>query len=225
MVLFEDLHARLIELARYKIHSGAISERGLARRCEISQPHLHNVLKNIRALSAGSADRLMQALGVTVLELLWRYPEEIEAEVRAIPVIRGRIGPGSDASLSAFGGYIPLPATLVSRLVMPVVARLSADMALPEPFAPNDMVLLDQNPAIREEPRGPRLLGSVGARRITGQTCESGRHQSVPCRQEYSAESTKVASNFSSWTNPWTKPRTKSGTKSSEYREGTDCVG
>jgi hypothetical protein len=153
-VYIEEMHRRLIEFARQRVSSGEWTERGLARRCEISQPHMHNVLKNIRALSTESADRLMHALDLTVPELLWRYSNEVEAGVRAVPVIRNRIGPGTEAVFSIFRGYTPLPVSLVKGLIQPVAARLAPDLVLPKLLAANDLVLLDQNAQVRQEPGG-----------------------------------------------------------------------
>ena len=47
---FQELQGRLIDIARERVHTGQLTERGLARLCGISRPHMHNVLKNIRAL-------------------------------------------------------------------------------------------------------------------------------------------------------------------------------
>jgi hypothetical protein len=115
---------------------------------------MHNVLKNIRTLSTGSADRLLHALDLTVPELLWRYSNEIETGVRAVPVIKNRIGPGNEAVFSIFRGYMPFPLGLVKGLVEPVAARLAPDLVLPKLVAPNDLVLLDQNTAVRQAPSG-----------------------------------------------------------------------
>jgi hypothetical protein len=150
----DELHRRLIDAARREISAGQWTERGLARRCGLSQPHMHNVLKNIRALSTASADRLMRALGLTVPELLWRRANEIETGVRAVPVIRNRIGPGHDTLLSVFGGYVPFPGGLLKDLVEPVAARLAPDLVMPKLVAANDLALLDQNAEVRRRPSG-----------------------------------------------------------------------
>jgi hypothetical protein len=150
----EGLHRRLIEIARQRVRSGQVTESGLARLCGLSQPHMHNVLKNIRMLSTNSADRLMQALELSVPGLLWRLPEEIEAGVRVVPVIRSSIGPGTDATFSAFQGFMPFSVSLVKSLVQPIAARLAPDLVLPKLLAANDVALLDQNPAIRRNPSG-----------------------------------------------------------------------
>jgi len=146
-----------VDVARQRVRAGQLTERGLARLCGTSQPHMHNVLKNIRALSTASADRLMQALNLSVPELLWRFPSDIELGVRAVPVVRNRIGPGADAVFTNFRGYTPFPAALVDGLLHPVAARLSPDLVLPRPLAANDLVLLDQNPLERQRPPAGNL--------------------------------------------------------------------
>ena len=57
----EELYGRLIEVARQRVRAGQFTEVGLARLSGVSQPHMHNVLKNIRLLSPASASRLMRA--------------------------------------------------------------------------------------------------------------------------------------------------------------------
>jgi hypothetical protein len=150
----DDLYERLVDVARQRIRSGEISERGLSRLCGVSQPHIHNVLKQIRTLSPGSADRLMQALGVSLPELLWRSPEERGESVRIVPLLRHRIGPGIDASLTVFQGFTPFAAKTVEGLVSPVAAQLGPDLVLPSAVRANDLILLDQNPDVRAQPRG-----------------------------------------------------------------------
>lgn len=151
---FQELQGRLIDIARERVHTGQLTERGLARSCGISQPHMHNVLKNIRVLSTSAADRLMAALHIGVSDLLWRISTEPDAGVREIPLIRNRIGPGFDAVLTAIRGHFPLPESLLRGLVDPVAARLGPDLVLPNALAAHDLVLLDQNPSVRSEPHG-----------------------------------------------------------------------
>lgn len=186
--MFTDLYQRLVEAARQRVRSGEISERSLARICNISQPHMHNVLKNIRSLSPASADRLMRALALSVPDLFWRYPGEVEAGVRAVPVLRSRIGPGADAVLTAFRGYTPLPISLLAGLVDPVAARLAPDLVLPSPVAANDFALLDQNPALRQNPSGDGcwvVAETVGLRvryvRVSAVTPGEGPALDVAC--------------------------------------------
>jgi hypothetical protein len=153
-VYFQELQARLIDIARERVHAGQLTERGLARSCGISQPHMHNVLKNVRVLSTAAADRLMHALDIGVSDLLWRISTEPDAGVRAVPIIRNRIGPGSEAILTVIRGHFPLPESLLKGLVDPLTARLGPDLVMPKALAAHDLVLLDQNPRVRSEPGG-----------------------------------------------------------------------
>jgi hypothetical protein len=156
-VYFHELQRKLIDLARERVRAGEVTERGLAKICAISQSHMHNVLKNVRGFSTDSADRLMKALDLRVPDLLWRAPEGIDSDIRAIPIVRNRIGPGTDAVLSTFRGHIPMPDWLVKDAMDPVVARLAPDLVMPKALAAHDLVLLDQNPAVRANPQ----LGSL----------------------------------------------------------------
>jgi plasmid maintenance system antidote protein VapI len=67
---FELLQLRLIAHVQQRVHRGELTERGLARHTGISQPHLHNVLKGVRALSPPMADLLLRHLHITLLDLL-----------------------------------------------------------------------------------------------------------------------------------------------------------
>ena len=67
---FEILHTRLVAAIRYRVRNGEMSERGVARLAGISQPHMHNVLKGVRSLSAESADILLRSLEMDILDLI-----------------------------------------------------------------------------------------------------------------------------------------------------------
>jgi hypothetical protein len=118
---------------------------------------MHNVLKRIRMLSNNSADRLLEALGLTLEDLLWRAAAEPDAGIQAIPVVRNRIVPGTDAVLTITRGFIPMPRSIARNLVEPVAARVGPDLVLPGAVAAHDMVLLDQNPRLRSVPAGKNL--------------------------------------------------------------------
>jgi hypothetical protein len=151
-VYFQELQTKLVDLARERVRAGQVTERALARTCGVSQPHMHNVLKNIRTFSNESADSLMRTLGINVADLLWRVTGEADVTIRAIPIIRNRIGPGTEAIFDAFRGNIPMPCWLLEDLVDPVTARLAPDLVLPRELSAGDLVLLDQNPAFRACP-------------------------------------------------------------------------
>ncbi|MGA2714539.1 MAG: hypothetical protein ABSG41_15665 [Bryobacteraceae bacterium] len=151
---FQELQKKLIDLARERVRTGCVTERGLARMCAVSQPHMHNVLKNIRRFSNESADRLMRALDIRVPDLLWQVSGEEAVHVRAVPIVRNRIGPGTETIFSAFRGNLPMPGWLLEGLIEPLAARLAPDLVLPKALAANDLILLDQNPAVRVLPSG-----------------------------------------------------------------------
>ncbi len=149
-----DIQQALIEAAYRRVRAGELTERGLARLCGMSQPHLHNVLKNIRALSTDSADRLMRALNLSTEDLLWTAAGGSGAGVRTVAMARNRIGPGYEGALAAIRGALPFPASLVQGLIDPVAARLAPDLVMPKALKANDLVLLDQNPVVRQAAQG-----------------------------------------------------------------------
>lgn len=153
-MFLEELQTALIEQAHRRVRAGELTERGLARLCGMSQPHMHNVLKHIRALSTQSADRLMRALNLSTEDLIWAAAGGTGAGIRTVPVMRNRLGPGFDSSLELTQGAMPFPRGLVDRLVNPVAARLAPDLAMPRSLSGNDLVLLDQNPELRSRPQG-----------------------------------------------------------------------
>jgi hypothetical protein len=151
-VQFEELYRLLIDTARQRVRSGEVTERGLARLCNLSQPHMHNVLKNLRSLSPESADRLMRVLDLNIPALLFRSGGTAETAVSAVPVLRSRLGPGFETVLTNYRGFMPFAAHRVASLVEPAVALLAPDLVLPKALAANDYVLLDRNPRVRANP-------------------------------------------------------------------------
>jgi len=69
---FQGFHGLLIHHLNQSLQTGEITERGLARRVGISQPHIHNVLKGKRLLSWESADALLRELDLSLLDLVSR---------------------------------------------------------------------------------------------------------------------------------------------------------
>ena len=65
-LLLERLRA---ELER-RIRSGEWTERSLARRLGVSQPHIHNVIKGIRTMSPTLADHILDELRIPMALLL-----------------------------------------------------------------------------------------------------------------------------------------------------------
>ena len=69
---FHDLHDALIDYLNQCVKSGELTERGLARRTGISQPHIHNTLKGKRLFSWESADAILRELDLDLLDLIDR---------------------------------------------------------------------------------------------------------------------------------------------------------
>jgi plasmid maintenance system antidote protein VapI len=67
---FRNLQDRLAANLRERVRGGEVTERGLARLTQMSQPHMHNVLKGKKVLSTDMADQVMQHLRMDVLDLL-----------------------------------------------------------------------------------------------------------------------------------------------------------
>jgi transcriptional regulator with XRE-family HTH domain len=71
---FLELEQRFLDHLRYRVRSGELTERRLARMSGISQPHIHNVLRGKRCLSMETADVILHVLHIDLLDLL--DPEE-----------------------------------------------------------------------------------------------------------------------------------------------------
>ena len=72
---FYDLRGRLLEYLREKVRKGELTERGLARTSGVSQPHIHNVLKGRKVISADLCDEILRHLHMDLLDLM--RPEDV----------------------------------------------------------------------------------------------------------------------------------------------------
>ena len=72
---FQELRERFVDNLRERVRSGQLTERGLARVTGISQPHIHNVLKGKRLLSAEMSDAILRNLRMDLLDLM--RPEDL----------------------------------------------------------------------------------------------------------------------------------------------------
>jgi transcriptional regulator with XRE-family HTH domain len=160
MLGFEELSARLIRHLTERVRRGEMSERSLARLTGYSQPHIHNVLKGRRALTAETADRILQMLGVPLAALLTQQelsginPPPVAGFV-AVPLLEGRLGGGKSFPQPSRDPHrYFLPARLMASVVNPTVVQLDENETAMSPFLdPGDWVLLDRSPAARRRPR------------------------------------------------------------------------
>jgi len=67
---FHQLQMRFVAFLRERVRSGELTERGLARITRVSQPHIHNVLKEKRFLSMEMSDKMLCRLRMDVLDLM-----------------------------------------------------------------------------------------------------------------------------------------------------------
>ena len=154
MIGFDTIRERLLTHVRHRIQNGEATERGLARRAGIYQPHLHNLLKGIRSLNARTSDQLLAKLGLSVPDLLENdelrravFTRAREAELSMeVPVLYQRLGPGLPwpDQLSAFE-RIRIPLRIVGRMRQAVVARLSEDPDMADVLSAGDLMLLDSS--------------------------------------------------------------------------------
>jgi plasmid maintenance system antidote protein VapI len=155
---FQLLHGRLVSHVRSRVRNGEISERGLARLTGISQPHIHNVLKGVRLLSADMADRILRRLRIDLADLLnaeagaagWEAADS--SVFRAVALLEGCIGREHPYPRAAGRERYPFPAADVDRLQSPVAARLAPDAWRAPLFSGHGVVLLDRSETARREP-------------------------------------------------------------------------
>ncbi len=134
-VFFSTLQQRLIQRLKDEIRAGKLTERALARRSGLSQPHIHNLLKGIRSPTAESADALLRAISASVPDLLRdSQPDGSETQTgcdAAMVVVQflcGEVGPGGrwDDTVDE-GRHIALPGELVAGIAQPAMVRVLAD--------------------------------------------------------------------------------------------------
>jgi transcriptional regulator with XRE-family HTH domain len=157
---FRVLQQRLADTLRRRVRSGEFSERSLARRTRISQPHIHNILKGIRAPSPRLADAIMRELGLSLVNLF--DPNELPGlgspvapcpTFREIPELDGLLGPDYPfpEQINMAARY-PFPMHEVGSLISPVVAGLAPDPLMANWFDAGSRVLLDRSGSKRAQP-------------------------------------------------------------------------
>ena len=173
MIGFDVLRHRLLDHLRHRIRNGENTERGLALKAGISQPHLHHLLKGVRRLNADTGDQLMQNLGISVLDLLDAgelrgalFLRSRRAELAIeIPVLKDRLGPGLPwpDQIGLFE-KVQVPVRSVARLRQPVVARLVDDPEMAPLFGGGDLVVLDNSEHALNEDPGALFAVEIGGR-------------------------------------------------------------
>jgi hypothetical protein len=111
---------------------------------------MHNVLKGVRILSPALADEILDHLGMSILDFLreeeirlfLKENRQIERGEIAVPVLKGRLGPGWPfPERSLVEGWVTVPAAGLGKAPDVAFVRLAADEAL-EPVFPGVRVAL-----------------------------------------------------------------------------------
>ncbi len=179
---FSTMERRLLENLKARVRRGEMSERGLSKLIKFSQPHVHNVLAGKRHLTAKIADAVLARLEMEVEDFL--APEEIrrrlpqqgfkDSPFRSVPVLKGRIAAGQPFPLeSGWTGSRAFTAEFLKRYDRPILVKvgLNETSMLPT-IQPGDLLLLDQSPERRQQPKFSRIYALSLAEGGTLKRCE-----------------------------------------------------
>lgn len=144
---FNSLQARLVETLREMVQSGQTTERGLARRTGISQPHIHNVLKGLRFFSMEVADQILSRLQISVEDLAAAGSESCSNQVQLIPMLYPELGPSCTHFPDVSATFFRVPNSVVISTDQKYAARIGPDPGMPEAFRRGDVVVLDRDAA------------------------------------------------------------------------------
>ena len=168
---YQDAQSKLLGLVRERIHNGELTERSLARRIGISQPHVHNVLKGARNLSPEIFDSMLEHFQMSLLDLAPAEDLEINLRRRAmertteVGLLRGAIGPGMPWPTGADRRRrFPLPFPSLTAPAELIMAELSFDPDMSRTLAGADIALLDVSERRRRDfaPDGLYLIRRGG---------------------------------------------------------------
>ncbi len=158
MLTFEELRTRLLDNLRFRVRNGELTERGLARMTGISQPHIHNIVKGVRALSPEMGDEILRALRMSLLDLVELSspirPDRLQAVpgYRFINMLDGYFGPCQPWPTTVSGSdRLLIQEVHASRMTNPIAGRTVEDVRMGALFSANDVVVLDQSLSARAE--------------------------------------------------------------------------
>ena len=145
-MFFEKLQERLLLLLRGRVQAGEVTERSLAKLTEISQPHIHNVLKGTRKFSPEIADSILRKLGLTVLDLfdagelvmhLSKNSRHEDQRYASVDMLDGDLGPGRPLpTLTRTAERFTVPQSQLKMVTDPVALA-------PHPSNKNEIVVWD----------------------------------------------------------------------------------
>ncbi len=146
--------------ARESVRKGEVTERSLARLSGMSQSHMHNVLKGIRSLKVEKADRLLSAMKLQLRDLIDELPSTVVA-IESVPIMLDILGARTtEFHPHRVRGHVAVPAHIARAAGCPVAALIGEDFQLPLPFAPGDLVVIQQAKEFRStiDPRAVYLV-------------------------------------------------------------------
>lgn len=152
MINFESLQQKLVETLCARVHRGEWTERGMARACGVSQPHLHNVLKGLRFFSTETADQVMRALKISILDLSSWEISPADPGIRLVPLLIPAIGPRCHTLPEHKGDYFAVADALILEFGNLLAVRCGYDPEMSCVFRPGDILLLDRGADARDHP-------------------------------------------------------------------------
>lgn len=176
MDLFCELQEQLLLDLRLRVRRGETTERQLARTTGVSQPHIHNILKGFRDLTPTTADRILRALNVSILDLidtadlsrgLAERPLLVET-AKEVTVLASRVGRGHRwPSRESRFERLSIAENSLFGMRKPVAFRLAPDPAMTAAFAGRELAVVDLGkPAPLHEPDSCFLIAHDGEARI-----------------------------------------------------------
>ena len=145
---FELLFQRLRETVRNRVRQGEITESGLARLTQVSQPHLHNILKGKRLLTGELADRLLRQLRLGIRDLICASAPPATI---AVPFLDGFLGPGFPfPSVPHPHLRYPFPTPELTTSRSPFFVEIRGNV--PIPFRQRDIAMVDVDAQTRLQP-------------------------------------------------------------------------
>lgn len=169
MLTFAELQGRLLDYLKLRVRNGELTERGLARMVGVSQPHIHNVLKGVRALSPELGDQILVHLRISLIDFL-RVQEmskhtDLESpeyyESCYIPMLADPVGPESPWPSRVEGSQrFLINRNKIASFSAPIICRIGRDARMAPAIQNGDYGLLDQSRRAREqtEPTGLYLI-------------------------------------------------------------------
>jgi transcriptional regulator with XRE-family HTH domain len=145
LIDFEWLQRKLVETLCARVDRGEWTERGMARACGMSQPHLHNVLKGLRYFSIEMADRVMRALKISVVDLYSTEISPANPGIRLVPLLAPEVGPQCRSIPDHRGDYFAVADVVLLEIEALFAVRCGEDPEMSCIFRPGDILLLDRS--------------------------------------------------------------------------------